>query len=172
MEEKSSDKKIIGVVADIIKVEKKYETAIEIALGGNIQNIVTKDEECAKRLIEILKKEKAGRATFLPLTSITNPEKFKQPESLKEKGVLGKADEIVEIADEYKDVARTLLGRILVVDTVDNALKIAKKYEYGVASSLDVTNSGTNLIAAQSSYVQSLLEIVNAQISLEQLLNK
>ena len=143
MEEKSSDKKIIGVVADIIKVEKKYETAIEIALGGNIQNIVTKDEECAKRLIEILKKEKAGRATFLPLTSITNPEKFKQPESLKEKGVLGKADEIVEIADEYKDVARTLLGRILVVDTVDNALKIAKKYDYGIRM---VTLEGEMLI--------------------------
>ena len=143
MEEKSADRKIIGVVADIIKVEKKYETAIEIALGGNIQNIVTKDEECAKRLIEILKKEKAGRATFLPLTSITNPEKFKQPESLNEKGVLGKADEIVEIADEYKDVARTLLGRILVVDTVDNALKIAKKYDYGIRM---VTLEGEMLI--------------------------
>ena len=70
MEQKSSDKRIIGVVADIIKVEPKFETAIEIALGGNIQNIVTKDEDCAKKLIEILKKERAGRATFLPLTSI------------------------------------------------------------------------------------------------------
>ncbi len=132
MDEKKSDKRIIGVVADIIKVEAKYETAIEIALGGNIQNIVTKDEDCAKKLIEILKKERAGRATFLPLTSITNPQEFKQPESLNEKGVIGKADEIVEIADEYKDVARTLLGRILVVDNVDNALKIAKKYDYGI----------------------------------------
>ncbi len=132
MDEKKSDNRIIGVVADIIKVEEKYETAIEIALGGNIQNIVTKDEDCAKKLIEISKRAKAGRATSLPLTSITNPQEFKQSESLNEKGVIGKADEIVEIADEYKDVARTLLGRILVVDNVDNALKIAKKYEYGI----------------------------------------
>jgi len=132
MEQKSSDKRIIGVVADIIKVKEKYETAIEIALGGNIQNIVTKDEECAKSMIEILKKEKAGRATFLPLTSIKNPQEFKQAESLNEKGVLGKADEIVDIDDEYKDVARTLLGRILVVDNVDNALKIAAKYDHGI----------------------------------------
>lgn len=132
MDEKKSDKRIIGVVADIIKVEEKFETAIEIALGGNIQNIVTKDEDCAKKLIEILKKERAGRATFLPLTSITNPQEFKQPESLNEKGVIGKADEIVQIEEEYKDVARTLLGRILVVDNVDNALKIARKYDYGI----------------------------------------
>ncbi len=143
MEQKSSDKRIIGVVADIIKVEPKFETAIEIALGGNIQNIVTKDEDCAKKLIEILKKERAGRATFLPLTSITNPEKFKQPESLKEVGVLGKADEIVQVDEEYKNVAKTLLGRILVIDTIDNALKIARKYDFGIRM---VTLEGEMLI--------------------------
>ncbi|MCR5848426.1 MAG: chromosome segregation protein SMC [Lachnospiraceae bacterium] len=143
MEQKSSDKRIIGVVADIIKVSKEYETAIEIALGGNIQNIVTKDEDCAKNLIELLKKERAGRATFLPLTSLTNPQEFKQPEALNEKGVLGKADEIVEIAPEYESVAKTLLGRILVVDNVDNALKIARKYDFGIRM---VTLEGEMLI--------------------------
>ncbi|MBO4346332.1 MAG: chromosome segregation protein SMC [Lachnospiraceae bacterium] len=143
MEQKSSDKRIIGVVADIIRVPEKYETAIEIALGGNIQNIVTKDEDCAKKQIELLKKERAGRATFLPLTSITNPEKFKQPEALKEKGVLGKADEIVEVDDEYKNVAKTLLGRILVIDNVDNALKIARKFDFGIRM---VTLEGEMLI--------------------------
>ncbi|MCQ2543160.1 MAG: chromosome segregation protein SMC [Lachnospiraceae bacterium] len=132
MEHKASDKKILGVVADLIKVDSKYETAIEIALGGNIQNIVTEDEETAKKLINVLKTEKAGRATFLPLTSLTNPQEFKQPESLEEKGVIGMADEIVECDDKYRPVAKSLLGRILVVDNVDNALKIARKYEYGI----------------------------------------
>ena len=79
MEQKDSEKGIIGVVADIIKVDKKYETAIETALGGNIQNIVTDDEETAKKMIRFLKKNKGGRATFLPLTSIKNPQEFKTP---------------------------------------------------------------------------------------------
>ena len=74
MEQKEHQKGIIGVVADIIKTDKKYETAIETALGGNIQNIVTDDEETAKRMIGFLKQNKLGRATFLPLTSIKNPQ--------------------------------------------------------------------------------------------------
>ena len=82
MEQKDRNQGIIGVVADIIKVEKKYETAIETALGGNIQNIVTDDEETAKEMIEFLKKNRYGRATFLPLTSITNPQEFKTPDVL------------------------------------------------------------------------------------------
>ncbi|MBQ7956232.1 MAG: chromosome segregation protein SMC [Lachnospiraceae bacterium] len=132
MEQKDKVKGIIGVVADIIKVDKKYETAIETALGGNIQNIVTDTEETAKEMIGFLKTNKLGRATFLPLTSITNPQEFKQPESLEEKGALGMADELVQIEDKYKNVAKAMLGRILVVDNVDNAVKIARKYEYGI----------------------------------------
>lgn len=73
MEQKEKEKGIIGVVADIIQVEAKYETAIETALGGNIQNIVTDNEETAKHMIGFLKQNRLGRATFLPLTSITNP---------------------------------------------------------------------------------------------------
>ena len=132
MECKEREKGIIGVVADIIKVDKKYETAIETALGGNIQNIVTDDEETAKRMITFLKQTKAGRATFLPLTSITNPQEFKNPEALKEKGVIGMADELVSIDSKYKNVAKAMLGRIVVVDHVDNAVKIARKFDYGV----------------------------------------
>ena len=132
MECKEREKGIIGVVADIIKVDKKYETAIETALGGNIQNIVTDDEETAKRMITFLKQTKAGRATFLPLTSITHPQEFKNPEALKEKGVIGMADELVSIDSKYKNVARAMLGRIVVVDQVDNAVKIARKFDYGI----------------------------------------
>lgn len=132
MEKKDAEKGIIGVVADIIQAEAKYETAIETALGGNIQNIVTEDEETAKRMIGFLKKTKAGRATFLPLTSITHPQEFKNPEALKEPGVVGMADALVKIEKKYRNVAKAMLGRILVVDNVDNAVKIARKYDYGI----------------------------------------
>ena len=132
MEQKDKNKGIIGVVADIIQVDKKYETAIETALGGNIQNIVTDDEETAKKMIAFLKAEKGGRATFLPLTSIKNPQEFKTPEVLDEKGVLGLANTLVHTKKEYNDVAVAMLGRIVVVDHVDNAVKIAKKYGYGI----------------------------------------
>ena len=132
MEQKDKENGIIGVVADIIKVDQKYETAIETALGGNIQNIVTDDEETAKKMIAFLKKEKAGRATFLPLTSITKPQEFKNPDALDEKGVIGMADELVQIDAKYKNVAKAMLGRIVVVDNVDNAVKIARKFDYGV----------------------------------------
>ncbi len=132
MEQKDSEKGIIGVVADIIKVDPKYETAIETALGGNIQNIVTEDEETAKRMIGFLKKARAGRATFLPLTSITRPQEFKNPEALKEKGVVGMADALVKIDKKYQNVAKAMLGRIMVVDHVDNAVKIARKFDYGI----------------------------------------
>ncbi len=132
MECKDEEQGIIGVVADIIKVEKKYETAIETALGGNIQNVVTEDEDTAKRMIAFLKKHKGGRATFLPLTSITNPQEFKNPEALKEEGVVGMADELVRVDEKYRNVAKAMLGRIVVVDNVDHAVKIARKFHYGI----------------------------------------
>jgi chromosome segregation protein len=132
MEQKEKEKGIIGVVADIIQVEAKYETAIETALGGNIQNIVTDNEETAKHMIGFLKQNRLGRATFLPLTSITKPQEFKNPEALKEKGVIGMADELVNTEKEYRNVAKAMLGRIVVVDNVDNAVKIARKFDYGI----------------------------------------
>ncbi|MCR4690956.1 MAG: chromosome segregation protein SMC [Lachnospiraceae bacterium] len=132
MEQKEQEKGIIGVVADIIKVDPKYETAIETALGGNIQNIVTEDEPTAKKMIELLKRERAGRATFLPLTSITKPQEFKTPEVLDEKGVIALACDLVQIDKKYSNVAKTLLGRIVVVENVDLAFRIAKKFDYGV----------------------------------------
>nr|WP_296439550.1 chromosome segregation protein SMC [uncultured Acetatifactor sp.] len=128
MEQKEKNSGIVGVVADIIHVEKKYEVAIETALGGSIQNIVTDDEDTAKRMISYLKTNRLGRATFLPLTSIRNYQRFRNADALDEKGVIGTADTLVRIDDKYRDVAGSLLGRILVVDNVDNALKLNRKY--------------------------------------------
>ena len=132
MEQKTKKKGIIGVVADIIQAEARYETAIETALGGNIQNIVTEDEETAKSMIAYLKSSRSGRATFLPLTSIKNPQEFKTPEALKEKGIIGMADELVKVDKKYRDVAKSLLGRIIVVDNIDNAVKIAAKFRHSL----------------------------------------
>lgn len=132
MERKTKEKGIIGVVADIIQADAKYETAIETALGGNIQNIVTEDENTAKSMIAYLKSSRAGRATFLPLTSITKPQEFKNAEVMQEKGVIGMADELVKVDAKYRNVAKALLGRIVVVDNVDNALKIAAKFHHSI----------------------------------------
>ena len=132
MEQKGREKGIIGVVADILKTDAKYELAIETALGGNIQNIVTDNEEVAKRMIALLKKERAGRATFLPLTSINNSQEFKNTDCLKEAGVLGLADSLVHVEEAYRSVAKSLLGRIVVVDNIDHAVQIARKYKYTV----------------------------------------
>lgn len=132
MEQRAQNKGIVGVVADIIKVDKVYEIAIEIALGGSIQNIITEDEKTAKKMIEFLKKNRFGRATFLPLTSVTKPQEFKILDALNEEGVIGLADSLVQTDIKYQNVAKTMLGRILVIDQIDNAVKIAKKYNYSI----------------------------------------
>lgn len=132
MEQKEKENGIIGVVADIIKADKKYETAIETALGASIQNIVTKDEDTAKKMIEYLKKNKLGRATFLPLSSVTASQTFTRKEVLKEAGVIGLAQELVQVEESYLNIAKALLGRIVVVDNINYAVKIAKKYDYSL----------------------------------------
>lgn len=130
MELKESKKGIIGVVADIIKVDKKYEVAVETALGGNIQNVVTDSETTAKEAIEFLKKGKFGRATFLPLSSIANKTGFTNDRVLSEKGVIGLACDLVNIKKEYENIAKYLLGRVVVVDTIENALVLARRFNY------------------------------------------
>ena len=120
---------IHGVVADIIKASQKYEIAIETALGGRIQNIVTDSENTAKILIDYIKKNKYGRATFLPLSSVRNST-FSNKEFLKEKGVIGIASELVEFDSEYVNLVGSLLGKIVVIDNIDNAIAFEKKFRY------------------------------------------
>jgi chromosome segregation protein len=132
MERKPVMPGIIGVVADIIKVDKIYETAIETALGGSIQNIVTEDEACAKELIGYLKQNKYGRATFLPLTNITSGQGNINDKVLKETGVLGIAGKLVEADIKFNALIDYLLGKIIVVDDIDHATAIAKKYHYSL----------------------------------------
>ena len=132
MEQKEKNPGLIGVVSDLIHVEQKYEIAIETALSGNIQNIVTKDEATAKKMITYLKENRLGRATFLPLTSVSGKGFTKDKSILSDKGVLGLANELVEADEMYRDVLSYLLGRVIVVDTVDNGIALAKKNRYSL----------------------------------------
>ena len=132
MEHKAGNPGILGVVSDLIQVDKKYETAIETALSGNIQNIVTEDEATAKKMISYLKQNHFGRATFLPLTSVKANRNPKNEAALGEKGVLGIANRLVKCEPKYDEVVAYLLGRVIVVDTIDNAIALAKKNHYSL----------------------------------------
>ena len=117
-----------GVLANIITVPEKYQTAIEMCLGASLQNIVTDTEEDAKKLVEYLKTNNLGRASFLPLTAIKGKklEKIKS----KEKGIIGIASDLVEFDKKYEQIILNLLGRTVVVDTMQTAIAVAKSEGY------------------------------------------
>jgi len=117
-----------GVLANIISVPKDYETAIEMCLGASLQNIVTDTEEDAKKLVEHLRKNNLGRASFLPISSV----KGKKIDKIKakENGVIGVASDLVKIEKKYEQIVLNLLGRTVVVDNIENAIKVAKANGY------------------------------------------
>ena len=117
-----------GVLANIISVPSEYETAIEMCLGASLQNIVTDTEEDAQKLVEHLRKNNLGRASFLPITSV----KGKKVENIKGKkiGVIGIAADLVKFDKKYEQIILNLLGRTVVVDNMKNAINIAKENNY------------------------------------------
>lgn len=117
---------VCGTVAELMEVPGKYVIAIETALGGSLQNIVTKDTDTAKAAIEFLKRDRLGRVTLLPLSSIT-PRNNRKNLPNGAAGIIGWAHEIVTTHDEYKKVMDFLLGRTLVVDTMDNAISLNRQ---------------------------------------------
>ena len=123
---------IHGALAQLIEVEKKYEAAIEITLGSALQNIVTQDEEDAKKAIEYLKTNKLGRATFLPISSVTG-RSFDSQTLGKIKqcgGFCGIASELVRFDQQYSGIIGNLLGKVVVTDNLDNGIKMARKFGY------------------------------------------
>ena len=129
MEKKEQNPGILGVVADIIKAPKEYEVAIETALGGSIQNIVTADEDVAKKMIAYLKQNKFGRATFLPLTGMNGNGNKISKEVLSENGVIGLASTLVQVEVQYRGLAENLLGRTIVVKNIDHGIALSRKYK-------------------------------------------
>lgn len=120
------------VLGEIFQVDKKYETAIEIALGGAISNIITKDEEVAKKLINYLKINSLGRATFLPL-SIIKGNRLNILNQIRDvEGFLGLASDLLIYDPIYKGIIDYALGKTIIASDMDSALKISKAYNHKV----------------------------------------
>ena len=117
-----------GVLANIIEVPEEYQTAIEMCLGSSLQNIVTENEEDAKRLIEHLRKNNLGRASFLPITSV----KGKKLEKIRGKntGVIGIASDLIQYSKKYENIILNLLGRTVIVQDMETAIRVAKDNGY------------------------------------------
>ena len=117
-----------GVLANVIEVPSKYETAIEMCLGTSLQNIVTETEEDAKKLVEHLRKNNLGRASFLPISSV----KGKKLDKIKgkEAGVIGIASDLIKFDKKYEQIVLNLLGRTVIVDNMNTAIKVAKNNNY------------------------------------------
>lgn len=150
---------VIGPVSGLIRTENRYATAVEIALGAAIQNIVVQDETAAKRAIALLKERGAGRATFLPLTNIrANP--IRESDLAARGGYVGLASELVQCEERYRAVMDSLLGRTVVAEDIDAAAAIAKAYGYRYrAVTLDgqVVNAGGSLTGGSVNKNASIL---------------
>ncbi len=135
-----------GVLANIIDVPNDLQTAIEMCLGASLQNIVTETEQDAKRLVEHLRKNNLGRASFLPLSSV----KGKKLDKINgnEKGVIGIASDLVKYNNKYEQIILNLLGRTVIVDNMDTAIKVAKQNNYSfriVTQEGDLINSSGSI---------------------------
>ncbi len=146
------------IVSKLITVSDEHVTAIEIALGNMIQNVVVEDESCAKKCIESLKTSKGGRATFLPLSSVSGDIIKNPPKG--EKGYIGIASELAQYDSKYDGIFKSLLGRCIVVDNIDNAVKIAQKTGYKfklVTLDGQLINAGGSITGGSFNKNQSLL---------------
>lgn len=178
-------KGIKGTVSQLLKTDKKYITAIETSLGGAIQNIITEDEQSAKDSIEFLKANKAGRATFLPLTTIKKSHILNPPQNCA--GFIDIAYNLIKFKPIYSNIFSSLLSRIVIVDNINNGSIMAKKNDYSfkiVTLDGQVINRGgsytggsqnknTGLLSRQSE-IDNLLDLIkrDKKIKEEKLIEK
>lgn len=159
-EDRSNDL-IMGVVADIIDVPKDYVAAIERALGNAMQHIVTQSDYEAKELIRILRQNRAGRATFLPVDNIRGRYlKSHEQEVLDMRGCIGVAADLIDFDDEYEEIIYSLLGRTVICDNIDSATEIAKSIKHSckfVTLKGDIVNPGGSLSGGSSGSKHSSL---------------
>ncbi len=124
--------RLYGTLASLIKTEGKYADAIDGALGGRLGNVVCESEEDAKEAIEFLKKSKAGRVTFLPVSSV-KPKEFEKNEDIsKEKGYIGIASDLICCDEKYKNIVKALLNDTYVFSDMDSAVAVSRKYKQSV----------------------------------------
>ncbi|GFP75958.1 chromosome segregation protein SMC [Clostridium fungisolvens] len=179
-----TDVKNCSVIGELISVEKEYETAIEIALGSSISNVVTEDEKSAQKLIEYLKEKKLGRATFLPLTIIKGTV-LQLDKRIKEvSGYIGIASELLNFDKKYEKAINYVLGRTIVSRDMNSALNIAKISGYshkivtlqgevinpgGSLTGGSVYNKHTSIISRKREIDDISLELVKVENSIEEL---
>ena len=166
-------KGIHGPLSQLINVSDRYAVAVETALGAAIQNIVTDNENDAKRAINFLKEKKGGRATFLPLTSVKSS-------PFKEKGLddcfgfVNMADKLLDFDPKYSEIIKSLLGRTAVAEDLDSAIVIAKKYEYRfriVTLDGQVVNAGGSMTGGSRGQNSGILSRGNEKEKLTALLS-
>lgn len=141
--------KVCGVVASLIQVPEEFETAIETVLGSSLQHIVTEDEEDAKYLISFLRKNNYGRATFLPVSSVKGRRlSLKERDVINMEGCRGIASELVNCDPKYQGILDNLLGRVVIADDMDTAIRMARRFTYSfriVTLQGDILNPGGSM---------------------------
>jgi len=158
-----------GVLSNLISVENKYQVAIEMALGGALQNIVTKTEEDAKKLVEYLRENNLGRASFLPMTSV----KGKKLDKISKSGISGTievASDLIKCDKKYEGIILSLLGRTVIVEDMTNAIELAKKNGYSfkiVTLKGDLINPSGSITGG--SYSQKTVNILGRKNKIEEL---
>lgn len=154
---------VYGTVSQIVNVKAEYSVAIETALSSTMQNIIVDNESNAKSAIKLLKNEKLGRATFLPLTSVKG--KNLNVQGLEQySGYINVASNLVEYEQKFQPIINSLLGRIIIVDDIDTAVLIAQKYGYKfkiVTLDGQVVNAGGSLTGGSRNKSQGFLSRKN-----------
>lgn len=169
---------ICGALASLISVPSEYETAIEMSLGAYVQNIVTENESDAKRAIEFLKANNLGRASFLPISSAKGSKLNENFKGMS--GVIGVASDLISYDKKYSNVILSLLGRTLIVEKIDDAINVSKKFKYSfkiVTLDGDVVNpsgqmSGGSMIKKTTSLLGRSREIEELKVLVKDLKDK
>ena len=120
---------VFGTVAQLITTDQKYGVALETALGGAMQNLIVENENAAKQWIRFLQQQRAGRATFLPLTSVRG-RTLNETGLERHEGFIAMASELVRYDQRFSGVVQFLLGRVAVAEDLDSATALAKAYQY------------------------------------------
>ena len=165
---------IMGVIGQEIHAQKGYEEAIATALSGSVYHIITKDESAARKAIEFLKKNKSGRATFLPLTVLKDHQLKQEDEIICDntKGFLGTCDEFTTSKEEFDMVRYSLLGNVIVCDTLENANNLASllKYQYKIVTlEGDTVHKGGSMTGGK---VKNEVSLITAQSELDRIQNE
>lgn len=157
---------IYGTISGLIDVKKEYVTAIETALGGALQNIIVESEEDAKEAIAYLRRTNAGRATFLPVSSVHGRMLDNINAVSKSRGYIGIGSDLISYDKKYDGVMKSLLGRVAVVDNIDNAIALSREFGYkfrAVTLEGDVLNAGGSMsggsVNKQSGFLSRAAEI-------------